>query len=255
VTLVVALPVPPIPRHVNVKLVKLVSTAVVVVPLAGWSPDQPPEAAQLVAFAVVQVSVEDAPLATLVGLALRLTVGNGNSETLAVALAVPPAPVQESLKLVAAVIAALVAVPERGLVPLQPADAGVAEAVQLVALVELHVSDVVLPLATLVGFAVSVTVGNGKIETLAVAIAVPPAPVQESVKLVAAVIAALVAVPERPLAPLHPADAGVAEAVQLVAFVELHVSDVVPPLATLVGVAVNDTVGGGAVPETVTVTV
>ena len=121
------------------------------------------DAVQLVSLLVVQVSVEDAPLATLDGLALRLTVGNGNSETLAVALAVPPAPVQESLKLVAAVIAALVAVPEAGFVPLQPADAGVAEAVQEVAFVQLHVSDVVAPLATLVGLAVSDTVGGSAV--------------------------------------------------------------------------------------------
>ena len=213
------------------------------------------EAVQLVALLVVQVGVEDAPLATLVGLALRLTVGNGNSATFAVALAVPPAPVQESLKLVAAVMAALVAVPETGLLPLQPADAGVAEAVQEVAFVELHVNDVVAPLATLVGFAVRLTVGSGRIATFAVAIPVPPAPVQESLKLVAAVIAALVAVPETGLAPLQPADAGVAEAVQEVAFVALHVSDVVAPLATLVGLAVSVTVGGGAVPVMVTVTV
>ncbi len=128
-------------------------------------------------------------------------------------------------------------------------------AVQLVALVVFQVSVADAPLATLVGLALRLTVGNGNSETLAVALAVPPVPVQESLKLVAAVIAALVAVPERDLVPLQPADAGVAEAVQLVAFVELHISDVVPPLATLVGVAVNDTVGGGAVPETVTVAV
>jgi hypothetical protein len=81
VTLVVALPVPPIPRHVNVKLVRLVSAAVVVVPLVGWAPDQPPEAAQLVAFAALHVNVDVPPLATLVGFAVRETVGAGSKVT------------------------------------------------------------------------------------------------------------------------------------------------------------------------------
>ena len=54
-------------------------------------------------------------------------------------------------------------------------------AVHEVALVELHVSVEVPPLATEVGFAVNVTVGAGTTVTVAVAtLLVPPAPVQVS---------------------------------------------------------------------------
>ena len=59
-------------------------------------------------------------------------------------------------------------------VPLQPP-----EAVQDVALVELHVSVDATPLATDVGFAVNVTVGAGTTVTVAVAtLLVPPVPLQ-----------------------------------------------------------------------------
>ena len=44
-------------------------------PLVGSLPDQPPEAVQLDAFAADQLSIADPPLLTLVGVALRLTVG------------------------------------------------------------------------------------------------------------------------------------------------------------------------------------
>ena len=60
------------------------------------------------------------------------------------------------------------------LVPVQPP-----VAVQDVALVELHVSMEAPPLATAVGFAISVTVAVGTTVTVAVAmLLVPPAPVQ-----------------------------------------------------------------------------
>jgi hypothetical protein len=48
---------------------------VLALPLAGSFPDQPPEAVQLEAFAEDQLSIADPPLLTLVGVALRLTVG------------------------------------------------------------------------------------------------------------------------------------------------------------------------------------
>jgi hypothetical protein len=71
--------------------------------------------------------------------------------------------VQVNLKLVAAVSAPVLCVPLVNFVPLQPSDA-----VQLVALVELQVNIDALPLATLVGLAVSVTVGADRIATCAV---------------------------------------------------------------------------------------
>ena len=66
--------------------------------------------------------------------------------------------------------------PDVAFVPVHPPDA-----VQLVALVELHVNVDALPDATLLGDAVKVTVGAGTTVTLAVCDAEPPAPEQLSV--------------------------------------------------------------------------
>ncbi len=73
-------------------------------PLVAKVPDQPPEAVQAVAFVEDQVKVEVAPLATVVGLALSVTVGAGVvtvtvgagvvTVTVANCAALPPAPVQ-----------------------------------------------------------------------------------------------------------------------------------------------------------------
>jgi hypothetical protein len=64
-------------------------------PLTAFVPDQPPEAVQDVALRADQVKVEPLPLATVLGLAVKLTVGAG-AETATVTdwLALPPAPVQ-----------------------------------------------------------------------------------------------------------------------------------------------------------------
>jgi hypothetical protein len=48
---------------------------VLALPLVGSFPDHPPEALQLVAFVEDQLSIAEPPLLTLVGVALRLTVG------------------------------------------------------------------------------------------------------------------------------------------------------------------------------------
>ena len=59
------------------------------------SPDQPPEAVQVVAFVEDQVSVENPPFATDGGFAASDTVATGgNTVTVADALALPPEPVQ-----------------------------------------------------------------------------------------------------------------------------------------------------------------
>jgi hypothetical protein len=77
---------------------------------------------------------------------------------------------------VVVVTAPVLCVPLGPCVPLQPP-----EAVQDVALVELHVSVEAAPLATEVGFAVNVTVGAGTTVTMAVAtLLVPPVPLQVS---------------------------------------------------------------------------
>jgi hypothetical protein len=64
-------------------------------PLKPLLPDQAPLAVQAVAFVDDQVSVELARLATVLGLALRLTVGAGGvTDTVTDCDALPPFPVQ-----------------------------------------------------------------------------------------------------------------------------------------------------------------
>jgi len=67
---------------------------------------------------------------------------------------------------------------------------------------------------------------------------------------VLAVSAVVVTLPLIACAPVHPP-----EAVQEVALVVVQVSVEVPPVATLVGFAVNDTVGDGGIAVTVTLAV
>jgi hypothetical protein len=67
-------------------------------------PVQPPEAVQDVAFVELHVSVELAPLAIAVGLAVSVVVGTGAIVTVAVAAElVPPAPVHVNEYVVLAV--------------------------------------------------------------------------------------------------------------------------------------------------------
>ena len=67
------------------------------VPLVALEPDQAPEAVHEVALVADQVNVELAPLATVLGLAAKVTVGAGDvTETVADCVALPPVPVQVS---------------------------------------------------------------------------------------------------------------------------------------------------------------
>jgi hypothetical protein len=151
---------------------------------------------------------------------------------------------------VLAVSAVVVTLPLIACAPVHPP-----EAVHEVALLVVQVSVEVPPLATLVGFAVSVTPGGADAAitvTVAVAAAgvVPLAPAQVSVKLVFAVNAVVVALPLSDCDPLQPP-----EAVHEVALVVVQVSIEVPPVVTPVGFAVNDTVGDGGIAVTVTLAV
>ena len=74
-TVVDALADPPAPVHVRLKVVAAVIAVVCWLPLVDLVPDQPPVAAHVVAFALVQVSVEGLPLVTGVGLAVSVTEG------------------------------------------------------------------------------------------------------------------------------------------------------------------------------------
>jgi hypothetical protein len=78
-------------------LVVVVNVVVEAVPPVGWLPLQPPEAVQLVAFVVLQVSVEVPPIGTSVGLAVNITVGSGITVTVTVCAPVPPVPVHVSV--------------------------------------------------------------------------------------------------------------------------------------------------------------
>jgi hypothetical protein len=132
-------------------------------------------AVQEVALVELHVNVDALPLATEVGVAVKVTVGAVTTVTVAVAtLLVPPVPVHVKEYETVEVSAPVPSVPLVALVPLQLPDAA-----QEVAFVELHVS-VAAPLrATVVGFAVSVTVGAGTTVTVAVATPlVPPTPLQ-----------------------------------------------------------------------------
>ena len=86
---------PPAPVQVNVNFVAAASAAVVCEPRVASEPLQPPDAAQEVAFVEDQLKVEVAPLATVLGLALNVTVGAGVvTVTVADWAALPPLPVQ-----------------------------------------------------------------------------------------------------------------------------------------------------------------
>ena len=66
-------------------------------PLVALLPDQAPDAAQEVALLADQLKVALPPLAIVLGLALKLTVGaRALTETVADCVALPPAPVQVS---------------------------------------------------------------------------------------------------------------------------------------------------------------
>lgn len=103
----------------------------------------------------------------------------GVTDTVTLRDAVPPAPLQTSVKVVVCASAVVSCDPEIALAPLQPP-----EAVHDVALAEDHVSSDVPPCATCAGFADSDTVGNGGAAltaTVAVRVVTPPAPVQLNV--------------------------------------------------------------------------
>jgi len=77
VTVVVALPEPPGPSQVSVKLAEAVRRAVASDPLVARGPLQAPEAVQLLALAADQLSVLGLSRSTTVGAAFRLTAGAG----------------------------------------------------------------------------------------------------------------------------------------------------------------------------------
>jgi hypothetical protein len=148
-------------------------------PLVALLPLQAPEAVQEVALVEDHDSVELPPLAMVLGLALKLTVGaRGVTVTVADCSALPPAPVQVSLYVAFAVSAPVDCEPLVAWLPDQPPDA-----VQEVACVVDQLKVELSPLTIELGFAARLTVGAGVIgvtETVAAWVALPPAPVHVS---------------------------------------------------------------------------
>jgi hypothetical protein len=126
--------------------------------------------------------------------------------------------------------------PLTGRTPLHPL-----EAVHEAALVEFHISVEAAPTVTVVGLAVSTTIGAGTTLTVATAtLLVPPEPVQVNEYEVVAVSAPVLWLPLGARVALQPP-----EAAHDVASVELQVSTEVPPLPTVVCTALMDAVGCG----------
>jgi hypothetical protein len=147
-------------------------------PLIGLLPLQPPEATQEVAFVDVQVSVALAPFATVLGFADRSTVGNGwVTDTVADCEALPPAPVQVSVKVVLVFKVPVDWVPLTDLVPVQPP-----LAVHEVEFDEDQDNVDALPAFIAPGLALIATTGAASDTVTVVAwLALPPGPVQVSV--------------------------------------------------------------------------
>jgi hypothetical protein len=132
--------------------------------------------------------------------------------------------------------------PEVALLPLQEPDA-----VHEVAELDVQATVVDPPLLTDVGDAERVTVGAGVFEatlTDAARLLVPPLPLSHvSVKVADAASGPTDSLPDVDLLPLQPP-----EAVQVDAFVVLHVSVVVPCAFTVVGLALSVIEGSGEPP-------
>jgi hypothetical protein len=149
---------------------------------------------------------------------------------------VPPAPEHTKEYTVVAVIGAVVCMPPVASGPLQPP-----EAVHESAPVELQLSDEVLPKATAPGDAVKVAVGKGFTVTSALAGALlPPGPEQVSTKLALPFKVPVLWLPLTGSVPLQ-----APEAVQEVAWVEVHVSVADCPASTVISDAVREAVGTG----------
>jgi hypothetical protein len=75
ITVTLADPLPPVPVHESEKVEFADSGPTLCVPLTALVPDHPPDAVQLVAFVADHVSVEEPPIATEVGLAVKVVTG------------------------------------------------------------------------------------------------------------------------------------------------------------------------------------
>ena len=179
----------------------MLNAPVEAVPLVARSPLQPSDAVQVEASVLLHESVALSPLAIVLGLALKVTLGTTESTvTVTDWVAVPPGPVQLRSKSVLAVSAPVSCVPLGAIAPFQPP-----EAVHSVASVLLQVRVEFSPCPTVLGCAVKVIAGCAEpTETTTTCEASPPGPVQISLKSVVSFRAPVSADPVVDMEPLHP---------------------------------------------------
>ena len=94
VIVALALAVPPGPVQAKENVPGAVNAPLDSLPEVALVPDHAPEATQELASVDDQVSVDDLPVATKVGVADSDTVGTGNTATIVETLVLPPEPVQ-----------------------------------------------------------------------------------------------------------------------------------------------------------------
>lgn len=233
--------VPPAPVQSRSKVEVAVSCADCCDPDVALLPAHAPEAAQAVAFWLLQVSVVRAPEATVVGFAENVSVGAGNRLTVTERCVVPPAPVQDRLNVAAAFNGPTLWLPfGTDFVPGHPEMPPVP--LHDVASLVVQLSVLELPAATEVGLAEKVTVGAGVAEatsTVTERAALPPSVlVQVSVNVVSALNGPRVSLPLVGLLPVQPL-----LAVQASASVVDQVSVVLPCSCTDIGLALRLIVG------------
>ena len=152
---------PPGPSQVSVKVEFALSGPVDCEPLGFRLPDHAPEAEHALAFELVQVSVAEAPAATVLGCAWSVTAGVAAlTVTVAACVADPPGPVHVSPYSVVLDNLPVDQVPLVATGPLQPPPA--VQAVALLA-VQVRVEDPMLSIV--VGEAVRVIEGAGLVTT------------------------------------------------------------------------------------------
>ncbi len=212
-------------------------------PLVARVPDQPPDALQEVVLVDDQDRVEVPPLAMVLGLALKLTVGAGDlTDTVADCAALPPAPVQVRVYVAFAVSAPVDCEPLSALPPDQAP-----EATHAVAEVEDQLSVALAPLLMALGPTLKLTVGSDALtDTVVDCDAFPPGPTQTRTYVALFASAPVDCVPLVTLAPDQ-----ASEAVQEVALSEDHFRVELPPDATVLGLAPRLIVGAGEVTDTV----
>lgn len=206
-------------------------------PAVALLPDQAPDAVHKSAFIEFHVKVAEPPLATFVGLAVSVSVGAaGGASTVTVIdrVAVPPSPVHDNVKVLVDVRAPVYCEPDVVLSPDQAPDA-----VHESAFVELHVKVALPPLGTIVGLALSSTVGAGgggvpATTTVTDCVAVPPLPEHVRENALLAARGPVLCEPDVGFAPDQAPDAE-----HCLAFLEVHVSVAESPPATNAGSAVN----------------